>query len=268
MTFRLLALIFTLFAPLAAQASDPLAGVVSHRVLPGWAEPDGSYMAGLEIVLAPGWKTYWRSPGDAGIPPSFDWRRARNVGAVKVHWPSPTVFHEAGLRSIGYKQSVVLPLSIAPRQAGQEIRLRGRMELGICADICIPAALDIDATLPAGPGTRNPQIVAALASLPYSEREAGVNKAVCTISAVPDGLKVSAAITMPPAGGDEAAVIEPGAPGIWVSEAETSRRGNVLTVSAEMMHHSGKAFALNRSDIRITVLGGSYSVDIQGCTGG
>lgn len=267
MSLRTLTLMTALLAPFAATAKDPLDGVVSHRVLPGWQQADGTYMAGLEIALAPGWKTYWRSPGDAGIPPLFDWRRARNVSGVHVHWPSPGIFHEAGMRSIGYTQTVILPLTIAPGHTDQEMRLRGTMELGICSDICIPASLEIDTILPAGPGTRSPQIVAALASLPYSAGEAGVRDAVCTLSAQDDVLRITAQVTMPSAGGDEAAVIEPGRTGVWVSEAETSRNGGVLSVSAEMMHQSGKPFALDRSDIRITVIGGSYSVDIKGCTG-
>ncbi len=267
MKLRSLILAAALLAPVPAFATDPLAAVVSHRVLPGWQQADGTYMAGLEIALAPGWKTYWRSPGDAGIPPQFDWTRARNVGAVQVHWPSPGIFHEAGMRSIGYTQTVVLPMTIAPKQDGQDMRLRGRMELGVCADICVPAAFDIDTVLPAGPGTRSPQIAAALASLPYSAREAGVRSATCTLSPDNDTLRIEATLTMPHSGGTEVAVIEPGRPGVWVSEAETERRGDVLRVSAEMMHHSGKPFGLSRSDIRITVIGGSYSVDIQGCTG-
>lgn len=264
---RLLTLIAAALAPLAALAQDPLAGVVSHRVLPGWQQADGTHMAGLEIALAPGWKTYWRSPGDAGIPPLFDWRRARNVGAVQVHWPSPGVFYEAGMRSIGYTSTVILPLSIAPDAPGAPMRLRGTMDLGVCSDICIPASLEIDAALPAGPGTRDPRIVAALADLPYTEDEAGVRGAVCSFAAEGDMVRITAQVTMPPAGSTEAAVIEPGRAGVWVSEAETTRRGEVLAVSAEMMHHSGKPFALNRADIRITVIGGAYSVDIKGCTG-
>ena len=266
MAFRTFLICTAWLLPTALAAQDPLDGVVTHRVLPGWAQEDGTYMAGLEIALAPGWKTYWRSPGDAGIPPQFNWNRARNVEAVHVHWPSPGIFYEAGMRSIGYKETVVLPLTIAPNASNRDMRLRGKMVLGVCADICIPATLDIDATVPHAASERTPQIVAALASLPFSAGEAGVERTVCQIAPAPDGLHLTARITMPSAGRPEAAVIEPGAPGIWVSEAETSRRGNVLSVSADLMHHDSQAFALNRSDIRITVIGGSYSVDIQGCT--
>lgn len=268
MSFRTAFLAALLAAPLPAQAQDPLDGVVSHRVLPGWQQADGTYMAGLEIALAPGWKTYWRSPGDAGIPPLFSWSEARNVDQVHVHWPSPGIFHEAGMRSIGYTQTVILPLTIAANHSDQEMHLRGEMALGVCSDICVPARLEIDTTLPAGAGARTPQIVAALASLPYSAQDAGVRDAVCRMAPAPDGLTIEAQIAMPSAGGAEAAVIEPGAPGIWVSEAETTRHGGTLTISADMMHHSDTSFVLDRSEIRITVIGSAYSVDIKGCTGG
>jgi len=73
---------------------------------------------------------------------------------------------------------------------------------------------------------------------------------------------------MPSAGGDEEAVIEPAQPGIWVSEPETTRSGGALTVTAEMMHNTGAAFAIDRSALRITVIGGAHSVDIRGCDAG
>jgi len=224
-------------------------------------------MAGLELSLAPGWKTYWRSPGDAGIPPEFNWKGARNLNAVHVHWPSPGIFWEGSMRSVGYKGRVVWPLTIAPKQDGQDIQLKGKVHIGICSDICIPATLEIDTTLPATSNTRTPGIVAALSNLPYSASEAGVTAATCRVSPTQDGMAVEAQIKMPSAGGTEQAVIEAPNPGIWVSEPATHRAGGTLNVSAEMVHASSAAFAINRSDIRITVIGGNYTVDIQGCTG-
>ncbi|MDO5529308.1 MAG: hypothetical protein Q4F71_07880, partial [Paracoccus sp. (in: a-proteobacteria)] len=69
-----------IFAAIAAPALGDLPrGLESARLLPGWVDADGRRITALELVLAPGWKTYWRSPGDAGIPPSFDWRGAEEV---------------------------------------------------------------------------------------------------------------------------------------------------------------------------------------------
>ena len=253
-------------APLVAKAQDVLDGALSHRIVPGWVTAEGRHMAGLEISLAPGWKTYWRSPGDAGIPPSFDWQRARNVESVRVLWPAPVVFWESGMRSVGYGGRVVLPLDVTPQKAGEPVRLRGRMDLGVCSDICVPASIRFDATLPADGGARAPEIVAALAAQPYSRDEAGVRAARCRLSPSEDGLRVEAELVLPPTGGAEEAVVEAGLPDIWVSEAQTQRNGSTLTVVAEMMRFDAGPLVVDRSGIRITVLGENYAVDVNGCS--
>ncbi|MEY5038115.1 MAG: hypothetical protein RL472_1221, partial [Pseudomonadota bacterium] len=66
-------------------------------------------------------------------------------------------------------------------------------------------------------------------------------------------------------GGDEGVVIEPADPTIWVSDSQTSRAGAVLTTVTEMVASSGAPFALDRSALRLTVLGGAQAVEINGC---
>lgn len=241
---------------------------ITGRVVQGWTLPDGRMVAGIDLHLKPGWKTYWRSPGDAGIPPQFDWTRARNVGSVAITWPTPHVFHQNGMRSIGYKGHVMIPLHIQPRVPGRPVRLRGQMDLGVCSDICIPHRIDFDTTLDAAPDTPVPNIAAALAETPFSAREAGVVAATCTLRPITDGMEVTVRVQMPPSGGAEVAVIEPNIPDVWTSEAETSRSGNWLSATAQMMHNTARPFAINRSAVRITVLGSKHAVDIQGCTAG
>ena len=80
-------------------------------------------------------------------------------------------------------------------------------------------------------------------------------------------MRVRAEIDMPSSGGTEQAVIETADPHIWVSEPETRRSGDRLTVSAEMMHSTDAITHIDRSGLRITVIGGSYAVDIKGCSG-
>jgi DsbC/DsbD-like thiol-disulfide interchange protein len=251
--------------PLRAQSS--MEHILSHRVIAGWTQADGTRLAALELTLAPGWKTYWRAPGDAGIPPEFTWRGARNLSAVHVHWPAPMVFWQSGMRSVGYKDKVVLPLSVVPRDQGQDVRLKGRVDLGICSDICVPASIDIDAVVPAAQQDRSPSIVAALATLPLSAREAGVTSTVCRLTPTASGMKIEARVTVPPIGGDEDAVIEASAPGIWVSEAEVDRAGESLIVTAELIGQTQGPLVVDRSRLRITLIGTGNAVDIRGCTG-
>ncbi len=71
-------------------------------------------MAAFEITLEEGWKTYWRSPGDAGIPPRFDWENSHNLDGVALHWPRPAVFESFGTQTIGYSEKLILPVELTP----------------------------------------------------------------------------------------------------------------------------------------------------------
>lgn len=251
-------------APAFAQGVDNL---VQLEVLDGGKTANGTYQGALRLTLEDGWKTYWRAPGDAGIPPQFDWNGSGNVADISITWPAPSVFDQNGLRSVGYEDQLVLPVEITPKNPAKPVRLRGEMDLGVCKDVCVPGQLDFDHTLDAEAG-RNPAIAAALAQRPFSEREAGVANATCRLTPTADGMQIEAHITMPSAGGAEFAVIEPGNPTLWASQPETHRQGNTLVASSEVISASGGPFALDRSEVRITVLGANHAVDIQGCSAG
>ncbi|UXX81605.1 protein-disulfide reductase DsbD domain-containing protein [Roseovarius pelagicus] len=255
-------------ASLLPAAAGSLDDVLQARILPGWRMADGTHMAALEITLKPGWKTYWRAPGDLGIPPSFDWRGSGNLNGVEISWPTPKPLLQDGMLTIGYTDRVVLPLKVLPRRAGREIRLQGRLDLGVCHDVCIPMNLNIAAALPSAAQKRDPRIAAALAEQPYSAKEARVSSVQCTLSPHADGLALRVDIRMPSAGGAEVVAIETDNPQVWVAPARTSRKGGTLTVETRLEHVEGRSFALNRSAVRITVLGRSYGVDIQGCPAG
>ncbi|MEM1351757.1 MAG: protein-disulfide reductase DsbD domain-containing protein [Pseudomonadota bacterium] len=249
-------------------AQDRFEMPVTGDVLPGWVQSDGSRIAALRVDLAPGWKTYWRAPGDAGIPPRFDWSGSRNLHSVAVNWPAPKVFDQNGYRSVGYENTLIIPLHIEATQSGAPIQLNAQMELGICSDICIPHEMEFSAVIDGAQRTPTPSIAAALAAQPYSASEAGVDSAECRVRPTSDGLQIEARITMPSAGGEEYVVIESGLDDVWVSEANTSRTGGTVTAVSEMAHVNGGPIALDRSNVRITVLGDSYAVDVRGCTAG
>ena len=248
-----------------ADAGSGLEDFVHLEVLDGGQTRSGTHRAALRVVLADGWKTYWRAPGDSGIPPQFDWIGSSNIAQVSITWPTPEVFDQDGIRTIGYKHQMVLPLEIRAVEPGQPIRLKGEIEFGLCEDICVPAVLSFDLPLDAG-APRSPAIAAALAERPFSADEAGVRAATCRIIPSATGLKVEAMLTMPSAGGAEVAVIEPGDPQVWASQAITRRQGEVLRVVSEVSHVSGSGFDLDPGRIRITVLGQNHAVDILGCS--
>ncbi len=237
-------------------------------ILPGWRAPDGRHMAALRIRLADGWKTYWRAPGDSGIPPAFDWAGSRNMAGVRMLWPTPQVFDPDGLRTIGYKHELILPLAISPRRDGRPITIKGRVALGVCRDVCMPMEASFKAVLPArGEGAGSVEIRAALAEMPKSGAEAGLQAISCEVEPIADGLRVTARLTLPRVGQDEVAVIEPPDQTIWVSPTTLSRSGNRLTLVSDLVPANGKPFALARSDIRISVFAGGKGVDIASCVG-
>lgn len=246
-------------------AQTRLDEIVRLSVLQGGLSSAGTYLVAFEVDLAEGWKTYWRRPGEAGIPPVVSFRGSRNVADTVFTWPAPIVFEQSGMRSIGYKDRLVLPLEVTPSDKAHGIHLKGRMEIGVCRDICIPATLRFEAALDPH-ASRNPAIAAALARRPYSAREAGVQASRCDLAPTQDGVRLTARITLPSTGAPEVAVIEPANPDIWASEADVTRKGNVLTATSDLVHVEGRAFALDRSRLRLTVLGHARAVDIRGCS--
>jgi len=265
-------LLFGLLTPAHAEAPvvTPVVApenIIQLSVLPGYQTSRGTHMAALNIQLHPGWKTYWRAPGEGGIPPQFDWAGSQNIKGVQIHWPRPKVSYVNGLRTIGYSDHVVIPIELALHRKNAPLVLAGRVDLGVCQEICVPVSLDFTATLPGNNTQKDPAIRAALKKSPTPARKAGLKSATCAIDPIADGLRVTATLTMPSTGQGEIAVIEAPDQNIWVSEPTTKRRGNTLTAISEMVPPSNTPFMLDRSKIRITVIGSNRAVDILGCTG-
>jgi DsbC/DsbD-like thiol-disulfide interchange protein len=133
-------------------AADPAGWVDIHgskvRLVGGRPGPgDAPYLAGLEIVLASGWKTYWRMPGDAGVPPAFDWNGSSNLERANVLYPAPVRMPEAGGEAVGYKGAVTFPIVVNARDPKAPVALRLALEFGLCREICIPAMVNLSLDL-------------------------------------------------------------------------------------------------------------------------
>jgi DsbC/DsbD-like thiol-disulfide interchange protein len=122
--------------------------------------------AGVEVKLASGWKTYWRYPGDSGVPPRFDFTRSRNVESVTVAWPAPRRFSDSGGQVIGYKSAVTLPLRIKPADPSQPVELDLRLDYAICDTLCIPVEAEARLTFDGSGSTQDAALAAAEERIP------------------------------------------------------------------------------------------------------
>ena len=103
------------------------------------------FRAGVEIKLKEGWKTYWRYPGDSGVPPVLDFSKSQNVKAVTVLYPAPMRFPDgAGGNSIGYKGDVVLPLHVVPEDVGKPVTLNLKLDYAVCEKLCVPVEAKLE----------------------------------------------------------------------------------------------------------------------------
>lgn len=248
------------FPALATTQDD----VLSARLLPGWQMEGGGRMAAVELVLAAGWKTYWRSPGDAGIPPSFDWSGSVNVKSVLIHWPAPVVFHTNGMQTIGYHDRLVLPVEVTPVDPALPVRLSLRLDLGVCDQICLPASVSLEQDL-SEPGAPDAGITAALAQRAASGAEAGVTAVACMIEPIADGLRLTARLRLPDPGTTEVVAFETPDPAVWVAEATARRDGADLVAVTELVAPDGEPFALDRSGVTLTILADGNAVEVEGC---
>ena len=124
-------------------AGGPAAGPVAE------GETGGALNLGLQFELEPGWKIYWRSPGEAGYPPVVDWSASENLTEVRINWPVPYRFSLFGFETFGYKDAVVLPVDARAERPGEPVRIRAAITYLVCSEICIPREAVLALDLPA-----------------------------------------------------------------------------------------------------------------------
>ena len=136
------------------------------RLLAG-SRSGGVLLGGIAIQLEPGWKTYWRNPGDSGVPPRFDFSKSDNVEAVTVLWPAPMKFDDgAGGFSIGYKKQVVLPLRIVAKNNDKPVTLRAHISYAVCDKLCLPVEATTELNFASVASTEDSNLAAALDAVP------------------------------------------------------------------------------------------------------
>ncbi len=124
--------------------------IASHKAVPG--EGGETLYIGFQVKMKEGWKTYWRTPGSAGLPPVFDWEGSVNLGQVEVKYPAPERFEIFDLQTYGYPDEVVYPIKIVPAVWDAPITLNAKINYLVCKDLCVPATANLSLTIPAANG--------------------------------------------------------------------------------------------------------------------
>ncbi|WJR77643.1 protein-disulfide reductase DsbD domain-containing protein [Bradyrhizobium sp. NP1] len=161
-------LIFSLASLAHAQDASPWQrdGHSAVRLMAG-SRSGAVLLGGIGFQLEAGWKTYWRTPGDSGVPPRFDFSKSDNVEAVTVLWPAPMKFDDgAGGVSLGYKNQVTLPLRIVAKNPDKPVTLRANINYAVCEKLCIPVEANTELSINSVASTEDSALFAALDTVP------------------------------------------------------------------------------------------------------
>jgi DsbC/DsbD-like thiol-disulfide interchange protein len=241
----------------AGAIDDPSRSEALHsrvRLLSGGVA-DGRLLAGLEMALDNGFKTYWRNPGESGLPPRLDWSGSDNVADVTILWPAPSRIEDVGGVAYIYSHEVVLPMLVTPRVPTDPVRLAVSIDYGICRDICIPVHADVSRDLagddgravvlravrkvpePQGIGSAGPLAIVSIT------REAGA-KATYTVA------------TRAPAGESPSLFAE--GPDNWYVSTSLPDEGNRFTLTIDETTP-----ASNRAPVLLTLTAGGRGVETE-----
>lgn len=188
------------------------------RLIAGPTTPTGKQRVGVEIVMSPGYKTYWRSPGQFGVPPAFDWTGSTNIGGLDVRWPVPERFQDSAGYSVGYVGEVVIPVSVQPVDPSRPVMVMLKLDYAVCEKICIPAKGEASLWLEPGVTTVTSQRLESYeARVPVPVKPGPHNAKLAILEAklddtvVDPGLKLT--LQVPPEGKVEDIFVE--GPGMW-----------------------------------------------------
>jgi DsbC/DsbD-like thiol-disulfide interchange protein len=228
------------------------------RLLDGGRDPRGR-LAGVEIALDPGFKTYWREPGESGLPPVLDWSGSDNLARATVAWPVPHRAEDAGGVAYAYEGGTVLPVTVEAADPEKPVSLRLALEYGICKDICIPAKADLRLDLPPQPaGAPTPALAAALARVPRAtavgEAPDGLGVAGVALRPGADGHAVVAVSVRAPQGSAPALFVEAPAGFFLLPPAAPAREGEAMVFAVPVLEAPPKRPA--RLDLTLTLAAG------------
>lgn len=195
-------------------------------------------LAFIKIEMPKGWKTYWKQPGESGLPPTFDWSGSVNVSEANVLFPVPQRIADKGGEVIGYTDEVIFPVEVTVADAAKAAELEVAVQFGMCKDICIPAEIKVSVDVPAdGNGVITTEQIAALDAVPRAAAVAKpldpvLKRTTLDVSGAKPRLVVEAAF---PESADDADIFFVAPGGAYFPPARrVSAAGDVVTFEADL----------------------------------
>ena len=246
-------------------SQSPIIGLKSVDIIRGWRQSDDIHIAAINIKLEDGWKTYWRVPGIGGIAPILNWEKSKNIKNISQIWPTPNIYNEYGLQTIGYKDELLLPLQIQPIDKKQPIHLSITIDFGICSDVCVPIQTTVEKRLPERTSIGKKNILDTLEKAILSGNKSPFKIVKCNIVPIKDGFEVNAFFEgLTSFDKDTLGVVEyPVKQNGWINQKASLVSGNQLSVHATVYNKS--IHFIDRSDLTLTIFTKNKAFEFDGC---
>ena len=246
-------------------SQSPIIGLKSVDIIRGWRQSDDIHIAAINIKLEDGWKTYWRVPGIGGIAPILNWEKSKNIKNISQIWPTPNIYNEYGLQTIGYKDELLLPLQIQPIDKKQPIHLSITIDFGICSDVCVPIQTAVEERLPERTSVGKKNILDTLEKTILSGNKSLFKIVKCNIIPIKDGFEVNAFFEgLTSFDKDTLGVVEyPVKQNGWINQKASLVSGNQLNVHATVYNKS--IHFIDRSDLTLTIFTKNKAFEFDGC---
>ena len=246
-------------------SQSPIIGLKSVDIIRGWRQSDDIHIAAINIKLEDGWKTYWRVPGIGGIAPILNWEKSKNIKNISQIWPTPNIYNEYGLQTIGYKNELLLPLQIQPIDKKQPIHLSITIDFGICSDVCVPIQTAVEERLPERTSIGKKNILDTLEKAILSGNKSPFKIVKCNIVPIKDGFEVNAFFEgLASFDKDTLGVVEyPVKQNGWINQKASLISSNQLSVHAIVYNKS--IHFIDRSDLTLTIFTKNKAFEFNGC---
>lgn len=246
-------------------SQSPIIGLKSVDIIRGWRQSDDIHIAAINIKLEDGWKTYWRVPGIGGIAPILNWEKSKNIKNISQIWPTPNIYNEYGLQTIGYKNELLLPLQIQPIDKKQPIHLSITIDFGICSDVCVPIQTAVEERLPERTSIGKKNILDTLEKAILSGNKSPFKIVKCNIVPIKDGFEVNAFFEgLASFDKDTLGVVEyPVKQNGWINQKASLISSNQLSVHAIVYNKS--IHFIDRSDLTLTIFTKNKAFEFDGC---